>query len=148
MLVGLALNTEPEMPVPDSAKTAGDPGALLTMLTLPLAFPDDVGANCTFNEALWLAAMVCGNESAPRLKPVPVTLAAVTVNGAFPALVTVTLCWLLPPIDTLPKFTLPGLRDTAGAAPVPVRDTTIGELDTLFVTDAVAVTFPAVCGAN
>lgn len=92
MLVGLALNTEPETAVPDNGKTAGEPPALLTMLKLPLAFPDEVGANCTLNAALWLAAMVSGSESAPRLKPDPVTFAAVIVKGAFPVFDTFTLC--------------------------------------------------------
>lgn len=147
-LVGLALSTEPETAVPESANAAGDPGALLTMLRLPLALPLDVGANCTLNAVLWFAATVNGRESAPRLKPVPVTLVAVTVKGAFPVFDKFTLCWLLPPVDTLPKLMLLGLRDMVGAAPVPLKDTTIGELDTLLVIDAVAVRLPATCGAN
>lgn len=45
---GLAFNASVDAsPFPESANVAGDPGALLTKLMLPLAFPVAVGANET-----------------------------------------------------------------------------------------------------
>ena len=54
----------PCIPVPDKATDAGDPGALLTIETLPDAAPADVGAKVAVNDALLLALMFSGNRRA------------------------------------------------------------------------------------
>jgi hypothetical protein len=61
----------PSMPVPDSAIAAGEPGALLTIETLPVAAPAVVGANTAENEPLLPALMLNGKLAALTLNPVP-----------------------------------------------------------------------------
>ena len=61
-------------PVPVSATNAGEFGALLTTVMLPLAAPAAVGANCTVRFAELPAAMFNGKASVPTLKPAPVAL--------------------------------------------------------------------------
>ena len=71
-------------PVPLSAIAAGEFGALLTMLTLPVTAPADAGLNCT------LKLLVCpddsdiGKANVPVLNPLPVTLTWLTVNVPVP----------------------------------------------------------------
>jgi hypothetical protein len=67
-LDGLAdMVTDVALPVPLRATEAGELGALLTMLTIPLSTPAVVGANCALNVVLCPAASVAG-------VPMPLTL--------------------------------------------------------------------------
>ena len=60
-LVGLSESaTEPAVPVPLRVTTAGDPGALLAILTLPFKLPVVVGAKSTLNVAAPPGAIVTG----------------------------------------------------------------------------------------
>jgi hypothetical protein len=97
------------IPVPLNAIAAGEPGALLTIEMLPVAAPAEVGVKIAENDALPPASIVIGMLMPLMLNPVPKGDAAVTVNVAVPALVSVTVCVPLLPTDTLPKATLAGL---------------------------------------
>ena len=97
------------VPVPLNAIVAGEPGALLTIEMLPVAAPAEGGVKMAEKDALLPALMVIGMLTPLMLNPVPEGDAAVTVNVAVPALVSVTICVPLLPTDTLPKATLAGL---------------------------------------
>ena len=82
---------------------------MLTIEMLPDAAPVVVGAKMAENDALLPALMVIGMLAPLMLNPVPEGDAWVTVNVAFPALVSVIVCDPLLPTETLPKATLAGL---------------------------------------
>src|SRR5262245_46568907 len=81
--------------------------------------------------------------------PAPVGVACEMVTLAVPA-VTVTFCVALLPTVTLPKLSEVGLAASvpAGFAPLPLRETTVGELEALLDNDRLPVTLPAAVGAN
>jgi hypothetical protein len=92
----------PWVPVPDRAIAAGEPGALLTIETLPVAAPAEVGAKMAANEALLPALIVIGKLAPLTLNPVPEADACVTVRVALPLFVSVIVWVALLPTDTLP----------------------------------------------
>jgi hypothetical protein len=92
----------PWTPVPDRAIAAGEPGALLTIETLPVAAPEDVGAKTAANEALLPALIVIGRLAPLTLNPVPEADACVTVRAALPLFVSVIVWVALLPTDTFP----------------------------------------------
>ena len=95
-LVGFAESvTVAATPVPLSVTLAGELGALLMMLTVPVRFPAALGANSTVKDALPSAAMVAGVVSPLTLKPLPLTLSCEIVKGAVPVFVTVNACDLV-----------------------------------------------------
>lgn len=59
------------------------------MVRLPVADPVDVGANFTLKLTLWPALMVAGNVSPLMVKPLPDTVAAVTLRLEPPEFVSV-----------------------------------------------------------
>ena len=75
-------------PVPVSATVAGEPGALLVMVMLPLALPADVGENCALNVLAFPGFNVSGRVNPLVLNAVPVTLTWETVNAAVPVLLS------------------------------------------------------------
>ena len=79
------------MPVPLNATDAGEFGALLTMDTAPLTFPDPCGAYCTLKFPLWPGANVSGSDSPARLSPLPVTVACEIVRFAVPLFFSCTV---------------------------------------------------------
>lgn len=74
-------------PVPLKATTAGEFGALLTIVTLPLSAPAEVGANCTLKFVDWPAFRLKGSARVPVVKPVPATPTCVTVKVPVPLFV-------------------------------------------------------------
>jgi hypothetical protein len=74
-------------PVPLRAIVAGEFGALLTTVTLPLAAPADAGENCTLKLLDCPAPREIGRFSEPVLKPVPLAVTPVIVNVPVPLLV-------------------------------------------------------------
>ena len=84
----------------------GAPGALLWMVSVPVALPAPEGVNFTMMAPFCPAGMVAGSDGPATLNPEPLTFTWEIVTGTSPLLVTVTLCVLLLPIVTLPKFTL------------------------------------------
>jgi hypothetical protein len=107
-VVGVAANCGC-VPVPLKAIVAGEPGALLAIEMLPVAAPAEVGAKTAENDALLPALIVIGMLAPLMLNPAPEGDAWLTVNVAFPAFVSVTVCDPLLPTETLPKATLAGL---------------------------------------
>lgn len=75
-------------PVPVKATIAGEFGALLTMVTLPLSVPAEVGENCTLKLVDWPAFRLKGSARVPVVKPVPATLTCVTVRDPVPLFVS------------------------------------------------------------
>jgi hypothetical protein len=75
---------------------------LLVRTTVPVAAPAVAGSNCTSSVEVWPEFSVIGNVAAGSVKPVPLTLAALTVTAPVPEDVIVTDCvagvfsWTLP----------------------------------------------------
>jgi len=87
-LEGLAVSW-PCTPLPLRAIVAGDPGALLEMEMLPVAFPAVVGENLAEKVTLAPGLIVCAPNPL-KLKPVPEAVAAVIFNAPLPEFVRVT----------------------------------------------------------
>ncbi len=73
MLVGLmpSCGFEAETPTPESGIVAGEPLALLPIVTPPVAFPELCGANCAENDAFCPGIRVSGTEMPLMLNPAP-----------------------------------------------------------------------------
>ena len=82
---------------------------LLVMVNSPVAATAVVGSNCTLTVVDCPAFKVTGNVPPDIVKPVPVTVAALTVTGAVPVDVKVTDCVDAVFTVTLPKATLVAL---------------------------------------
>lgn len=95
-------------PVPDKLTTSGEFGELLTMETLPVTLPADVGANFALNVVDCPAARVAGVASPLMLKPAPETFACEIEMLADPEFVSVMEDEVLAPTFTLPNVTLRG----------------------------------------
>jgi hypothetical protein len=149
MLAGFAVRF-PCTPVPLSVIDVVGLLAVLVIRMLPETAPTVVGANCAINVVLWFAASINGTESPVALNPAPVALIAEIVALVFPLLVTVMVCGLLPPTDTLPNATLPGLATKVElvAAPVPTMLSTCGEPGALSVKVMLPLAAPLAVGAN
>ena len=111
-------------PVPVSATVAGEPGALLVIVRLPLALPVDAGANCTLKVVDCPALTDSGRVNPLVLKPLPVTLTCETVNVAVPVLLSWMVWEFVVPTTTLPKLKLDGVMVNAACTPVPVTGIT------------------------
>jgi hypothetical protein len=135
-------------PVPLRATVLGEPVALLVMVMAPVALPVVAGAKVAVKGEDWPAANVSGRVSPLRLKPVPVAEAAVTVTLAVPVFVRVTVCGLLLPTVTLPKFTLAGETESCSVTPAPLSATVVGVLEALLVIATLPVALPLEVGAN
>jgi hypothetical protein len=75
---------------------------LLTIETLPVAAPAEVGVKMAANEALLPALIVIGRLAPLTPNPVPEADACVTVRAALPLFVSVIVWVALLPTDTLP----------------------------------------------
>lgn len=117
---------------------------------LPEAAPTVVGANCAVNVVLWFAVSVNGTDSPVALNPVPVELIAEMVALVFPLFFNVIVCGLLPPTDTFPNATLPGVATKLEfvATPVPTMLTTCGEPGALSVKVMLPTSAPVTVGEN
>ena len=149
MLVGVTVRPA-WTPPPESVIVAGELVALLTTEILPVTLPAAVGANVTLRVAVWLAAKVSGRVKPLVLNPAPETLICETVTLELPVSLSVTVCVLLVPTNTLPKLKLVGLVESrkVGTKPVPPRAIVSGELVALLTTETLPVTLPAAVGAN
>jgi hypothetical protein len=111
-------------PVPVNATVAGDPGALLVMVRLPLALPADVGENCALNVLACAGFNVSGRVNPLVLNALPITLTCETVNAAVPVLLSWMVWESVVPTVTLPKPKLDGVMLNAACTPVPVTGIT------------------------
>jgi hypothetical protein len=123
--------TEAAVPPPLSAKTFGEFGALLLMLTVPDWLPAVVGANKTLKVAVPPAATVAGVARPLTLKAAPETARSAIVRAAVPVFVIVITCDLVWPSTMLPKLKEAGEIERPGAAAVPVTGMLKGELPAL-----------------
>jgi hypothetical protein len=151
MLVLLSV-TAARVPVPVSGTVCGLFTALSVMERLAVRVPLAVGLKVSVTVHVPLTASVLGLsghvlvwEKSPVF--VPLNPMAVIVSGAVPVLVTVTDCvGLLVPTDWLRKVRLVGLRDTAGAVPVPLKDTVWGLPAALSAMEMLALRLPVAPG--
>jgi hypothetical protein len=111
-------------PVPLSGIAAGEFGALLTTVTLPLAAPADAGENCTLKLLDCPAPREIGRFSVPVLKPVPLAVTPVIVSVPVPLFVNWIDCVAGEPTVTFPKLALGGVIVSAGCTPLPDTVTT------------------------
>jgi len=74
-------------PDPLKANAVGEPGALLTILMLPVADPVAVGWNCALNVFDWPGFNEAGSVKPVALKPAPVALTCVMVSVPLPVFV-------------------------------------------------------------
>ncbi len=103
------------MPVPLTGIATGEVAALLEIEMLPVALPVDVGANTTLNVVLPPAAIVVGVDIPLTLKPLPEAEIEETLRLAVPVFITITDSDELLPVVMLPKETLVGVVEIAGA---------------------------------
>jgi len=103
------------VPVPESAREVGELEALLTATSTPVKLPTADGAKLTLNAVLCPPVRVKGTTSPLVLKLVPLRLSPDTTTESVPVLLRVTDCVLLPPLGTLPKATLLGVKTTCEA---------------------------------
>lgn len=96
------------LPVPVNAMVTGDP-ALLASVSVPVAGPAEVGANCTEKVKLCDGFREREDGIPFALKPVPVVVMPVIFKAAVPEFETVTVCDRLVPSATVPKFKVVGL---------------------------------------
>jgi hypothetical protein len=89
---------------------------LLAMVSVPLAGPAAVGANCTVSVAAWFGFNVSGKLAPEVEKPVPVSVAALMVTAAVPVEDSVIDCVVDELTDTLPKLRLEELMVSVGTA--------------------------------
>jgi hypothetical protein len=137
-------------PVPDKLTVAGDPVALLAMVTIPVTLPAEDGLNCTPIVNFWDGESVTGVPAPLRVNPAPAMLIPEIVTLAFPVSVIVTFCVAAFPVVRLPKLKLDALNEIVAVAaiPFPLNATMLGEVGALLTIDTLPVTLPAVCGAN
>ena len=106
--------TDAAVPLPLRARTFGELGALLVILTVPVWLPPVVGANNTLKLAVPPAAIVAGVASPLALKAVPDTAKSAMVKAAVPVLVTVIVWDLVCPSTRVPKLKDEGEIDRPG----------------------------------
>ena len=134
-------------PVPVRATVAGDPGALLVMVRLPLAPPVDVGENCALNVLACAGVNVSGRVNPLVLNALPVTLTWETVNAAVPVLLSWMVWESVVPTATLPKLKLDGVMLNVACTPVPVTGMT-ALAPSVFETVTFPLTFSLAVGSK
>lgn len=108
-------------PTPDKLTVCGDPGALLSMMMLPVAAPGRSGAKRTVSEHVTVGAMTAPSHEVSAVKG-PCVRTVPRRKVPRPVLVTL-IVWvrLEAPTSTSPKSWLVGETVTAGLVPVPLR---------------------------
>lgn len=136
------------MPVPLTARIAGELEASLTKLRFPEAAPDEDGVNVAVKAAEVPAAMVLGSvmpltENSLFVVPIDVTVTELPLAVRLPVKL-----WFSP-TTTLPKVIVVGeTASCPGVAPVPVRLTDIEGFDPFDATASDPLAAPPDCGAN
>jgi hypothetical protein len=117
------------LPVPLKARPWGLPGASSLIVTLAVRPPRAIGANVTEIVQVAFTARLAGQlwEALKSEALAPVTPMLDSASGAVPELRRVEL-WaaLVVPTSCEPKLRLVGVSVTAGAVPVPLRETLCG----------------------
>jgi hypothetical protein len=94
------------IPLPESAIVAGEPVALLVIVTLPLTLPALVGVKMTLMVSFCEGVKVTGTLAPLSEYPAPFAAIWETCTLELPVLVTVTVCVELVPVFTFPKLTV------------------------------------------
>ena len=131
-----------------SAIVSGEFGALLTTVTVPVALPVVVGANCAVKVAACPALIVNGAAIPLMLKPAPEAETWEMVRLADPLFVSVTVWEPVLPVSTEPNVTADGLAPSWLAVPVPDIVIVAGDPAALLTTEMVPVALPADVGAK
>jgi hypothetical protein len=127
---------------------SGEFGALLTSVNAPVVLLAEAALKLTVKAAEPPGTSVRGKVTALNPKPEPLTVACVMLRLALPGLLTVTVCVLVMPTVTLPKFTLVGTTEIWGCTPVPASEIVAGELLALLTTVTLPVELPTRLGEN
>lgn len=106
------------VPVPLNGIANGEFGALLVIVSVPVAAPAATGANFTVKFALPAAAKVIGSAIPLWLNSAPVSDACVIVRLAVPVFLTCTVWVFVVPSDTEPKVMLAGVTLNCGVPTV------------------------------
>ena len=108
--------TAATVPVPVSPMTCGEPGALLTMVMLPVSAPAVSGVKVILIGQAMLTASELGLSGQVVVKPKsPLAVMLVMVSSAVPELpIDTVLTGLVVFTVRAPKLTLEGVRTTAG----------------------------------
>jgi hypothetical protein len=105
-----------ETPVPLRLTTVAAPvDELLVSVNVPDATPAATGSNTTVSVAVCVGFSVSGNVVPAKLNPEPLMAAALTVNGAFPVELSVTVCASDVLTASLPKLRLAALTPRVAA---------------------------------
>jgi hypothetical protein len=156
-LVKLKLEPESETagatPVPERVTACGLFAALSLIESVAVRLPVAEGVNVTLIAQLLLGVTVAPVQVsvflAKSLAFVPPIVAVEMLRFAVPLLVTVSP-WpaLVVPTSSLVKLKLEPESETAGAIPVPERDTACGLFAALSLIESVAVRIPVAEGVN
>lgn len=135
-------------PVPERVIVAGEPVALLVIVTLPLALPATVGLKMTLKLNFCEGVRVMGVLAPLSEYPAPLTAICEIWTLALPVFVTDTVWVVLVPVFTLPKLREVVFTDSTWVAvtPVPVSATTLGDPAALLTIEMLPLAEPAVEG--
>jgi hypothetical protein len=100
---------------------------LLVMVSFPLAVPVVAGSNVSVMEIDWPGFSVAGRLTADDAKPLPDTTIELTVTGAVPVDVSVSICVVELFTVTAPKATLLAFALNAGVPALSCRETLFAE---------------------
>src|SRR4030095_8948083 len=137
-----------DRPVPVSATTSGELGALFTSARLPERLLAEAAFKLTVNAEEPPGGTESGSASPEKLKPVPTSDARVTLRFAVPGLLITSILVLVTPTVTLPKLTLAGITEICGCTPLPLSEIVVGELAALLTKLRLPVALPVVAGAK
>jgi hypothetical protein len=135
-------------PLPERVIVAGEPVALLVIVTLPLTLPVAVGLNITLKVNFCNGVSVTGTLTPLSVYPVPAAPIAEICTFELPVLVIVTGCVEDVPFVTFPKLTafVLSVRISVAATPVPVSATTVGDVAALLTNVILPLADPAAAG--
>jgi hypothetical protein len=104
-------------PFPCRDSTIGRCGGSATIVTLPFTLPTTAAANFTVKLLLCPTGSIIGVVKPVTVKPVPLTMAWLTLTSVVPTLVTLTTCELEAPTVALTERVLGVMvRDGSGSA--------------------------------
>lgn len=108
-------------------------GALLLIVSVPVALPEAFGSKFTVYCAVWFGARVSPAAEPLKLNPVPETVTLEMFALVLPLLVTVTDCVPALPTFTLPKLKLValGVNPIVEATPFPLSGTELVAVEAL-----------------
>jgi hypothetical protein len=143
-----ASTTEGSPPIPEREMIAGEFAALLVTVTRPDMAPVARGSNVASRVADCPGARIKPLETPLTVYRAPEMVTFDTSTLVFPAFVRTTFNPLLFPVDTLPKFKLDVLvtRNAEAAIPIPLKETVLGDLETLLTTETLADKTPGFFG--